>query len=79
MASHTQRGGTWVVGSHHLAREWSRAGHEVLFLSAPIELRHALGARDPLLGASAPHQVEPRLREWAPTALVPWTLGAHLG
>jgi glycosyltransferase involved in cell wall biosynthesis len=85
IACHTRRGGTWVVGSHHLAREWARAGHAVLFISAPIELRHAMGARDSLSGsqsgwgASAPDQLEPRLQEWTPTALIPWTLGAHFG
>jgi glycosyltransferase involved in cell wall biosynthesis len=85
VACHTRRGGTWVVGSHHLAREWSRAGHNVLFLSAPFAPWHVLRTRDPLLGAQSPHrnarprEVEPRLWEWAPIALLPWIWGAHLG
>lgn len=54
-------------------------------MSAPMGLWHALRTPDPLLGAQsrrgafAPREVEPRLREWAPTALVPWIWGAHLG
>ena len=85
VASHTPRGGTWVVGSHHLAREWSRAGNHVLFLSAPITPWHGLRTRDPLvkarfkLAASGAQEVEPRLWEWVPAALVPWLWGAHLG
>ena len=44
-----------------------------------------LRAKDPLLearalrGSFAPREVEPRLWEWVPTALVPWMWGARLG
>ncbi len=85
VACHTRRGGTWVVGSHHLAREWSRAGHLVLFLSAPVAPWHALRARGFSPGdrsprhTAGPREVEPRLWEWAPTALMHWVLGARLG
>lgn len=46
-ASHTEIGGTFVVGSHHLAREMARRGHRVFHLSAAVtpahlaRLRHA--------------------------------------
>lgn len=41
-ASHTEMGGTFVVGSHHLARELSRAGHRVAHLGAPISPAHLI-------------------------------------
>jgi len=49
-----------------------------------MEPWHDPHAQDPLLreqarsGAFAPREVEPRLWEWAPTALVPWIWGADL-
>lgn len=39
-ASHTFIGGPFVVGSHHLAREMTRLGHEVLHISTPITPFH---------------------------------------
>ena len=39
-ASHTEIGGTFVVGSHHLAREFARLGHRVAHLGPPISAAH---------------------------------------
>ncbi len=45
--SHTAMGGAFVVGSHHLAKALSRAGHDVTHLSAPVSLPHlALALKD---------------------------------
>jgi glycosyltransferase involved in cell wall biosynthesis len=41
-ASHTEMGGTFVVGSHHLAREFARAGHRVAHLGPPISPAHLI-------------------------------------
>jgi glycosyltransferase involved in cell wall biosynthesis len=41
-ASHTEIGGTFVVGSHHLAREFARLGHRVAHLGPPISLAHLI-------------------------------------
>ncbi|HKY02419.1 MAG TPA: hypothetical protein VJM53_07695, partial [Burkholderiales bacterium] len=41
-ASHTEIGGTFVVGSHHLSREFARRGHRVLHMSAPVTPAHLL-------------------------------------
>lgn len=38
--SHTRRGGTFVVGSHHLARELSLRGHRVGHVSTPLSSVH---------------------------------------
>jgi glycosyltransferase involved in cell wall biosynthesis len=73
------------VGSHHLAREWSRAGHRVLFMSAPITPWHGPRAGDPLVrgrfrrGAAGALEVEPGLWDWVPIGLLPWVWGAHWG
>jgi glycosyltransferase involved in cell wall biosynthesis len=41
-ASHTEMGGTFVVGSHHLAREFARAGHRVAHLGPPVSFAHLI-------------------------------------
>ena len=41
-ASHTLISGTFVVGSHHLARELARMGDRVLHISTPLTLIHLL-------------------------------------
>lgn len=55
--SHTAMGGAFVVGSHHLAKAFSRQGHEVTHVSAPVSLPHfALALRDEF--------VRTRIRRW---------------
>ena len=39
-ASHTVMGATFVVGSHHLARQCALRGHHVLHLSTPLTPAH---------------------------------------
>lgn len=41
-AAHTPRHGTFVVGSHHLSREFAKMGHQVLHLSPPITPLHLM-------------------------------------
>ncbi|OXL82134.1 hypothetical protein BCV73_02850 [Paenibacillus sp. SSG-1] len=45
-ASHTFIGGPFVVGSHHLAREMTNLGHEVLHISTPITPFHYLSSNN---------------------------------
>jgi glycosyltransferase involved in cell wall biosynthesis len=45
LASHTVIGGHFVVGSHHLARNFVAAGHRVIHLSTPITPAHLLRVR----------------------------------
>lgn len=44
--SHTHPYDHYVVGSHHLSREMSRLGHDVLHLSSPYPWTHRLLRRD---------------------------------
>jgi glycosyltransferase involved in cell wall biosynthesis len=41
-ASHTYMGGPFVVGSHHLAREFGKLGHSVIHVSTPLSPFHLL-------------------------------------
>lgn len=43
--SHTPAGGDFVVGSHHLAKAYSDAGHEVVHLSPPVTPAHLFRCR----------------------------------
>jgi hypothetical protein len=45
-ASHTYMGGPFVVGSHHLAKELSKQGHDVYHISTPISPFHLLKIRE---------------------------------
>ena len=55
--SHTAMGGPFVVGSHHLAKAFGRAGHTVTHLSAAVSWPH-------LLLAAKDRFVRTRLRRW---------------
>src|SRR5689334_4861397 len=55
--SHAHIGGTFVVGSHHLARELASVGHVVAHVSTPVTPLH-------LLRLSRP-DVRQRFRLWA--------------
>lgn len=45
-ASHTAQSGVFRVGSHHLAREFARAGHDVTHVSTPVSLLHLAKIRE---------------------------------
>ena len=47
LLSHTGRSSVFRVGSHHLAREFSRQGHQVVQISNPISLAHVVMLKDP--------------------------------
>lgn len=80
LLSHTAIGGSFVVGSHHLARSFARAGHNVVHMSAAVSWPHlGLAAREPF--------VRERLRRWwrggemldgvhdiVPFAVLPWPI-----
>jgi len=44
--SHTAATSVFRVGSHHLSREMSRAGHDVAHISTPVSVMHAIIKRD---------------------------------
>ena len=83
--SHTPMGGVFVVGSHHLAREFTKYGHRVLHLSTPVTIAHLLRWANP--------RVQFRFRNWldngyvvnkdlidyVPLSLVPWQVARRLG
>ena len=89
--SHTAAGGTFRVGSHHLSREMSRRGHEVIHISTPVSLLHALRAStDPdvkarLQTAHAAYRDRDRVLQAVPRSLVPirraprWLLKVEAG
>jgi glycosyltransferase involved in cell wall biosynthesis len=67
--SHTPIGSPFVVGSHHLAREFAKLGHQVIHIPYPLSLAHRVlgkqrfGAR---LGL-----VMPRLWQIVPQVILP--------
>ncbi len=82
-ASHSPFDEFLVVGSHHLARELSSAGHEVLHIGPPITPLHfLLMNRGPywrrvVTALSGPKQIQTRLTSMDPVSLVPWQLARH--
>jgi teichuronic acid biosynthesis glycosyltransferase TuaH len=48
-ASHTASIGVFRVGSHHLSRELSRMGNDVVHVSTPVSLAHLAKVRDPVV------------------------------
>lgn len=77
--SHTAMDGYFVVGSHHLARECTLLGHDVIHVSSPITLGHLLLLRSGfirskfrkalLIGLSKASPID-----IVPLTLLPWTL-----
>jgi len=77
--SHTAMGGSFVVGSHHLAATLASAGHDVTHVSAAVSPAHLALLRDPF--------VRTRWRRWltggerirgvddkVPLTLLPWNI-----
>ncbi len=75
--SHTNFGSTFVVGSHHLARELGARGHHVCHVSAAVDVRHlAYLARRSFytrLAHIRPTVVAPNVVSYVPPALLPMT------
>jgi len=73
--SHTSRQSVFRVGSHHLAREFSRLGHDVAHISNPISVAHLLRFTDPEVRARARMSLPLRLHsiDGAHFA-VPWSV-----
>jgi len=73
-------GGALVVGSHHLARTFADAGHDVLHLVTPVTPFHAFligkpAVRHRLAAALGPAGTTyPSVRQLAPVSLVPGSL-----
>jgi glycosyltransferase involved in cell wall biosynthesis len=71
-----------VVGSHHLAQEMARAGHQVVHMSTPVTMAHlglvrreTGGIRYDARLANWWHSgafIEPNLLNYVPFALLPW-------
>jgi len=60
--SHTSRQSVFRVGSHHLAREFSRLGHHVAHISNPISVAHLARFTDPEVRARARRSLPLRLQ-----------------
>ncbi|VXC38782.1 conserved hypothetical protein [Bacillus sp. 349Y] len=80
-ASHTGIGGTFVVGSHHLARELATLGNEVVHISTPITPFHLLkinkteNRKNLIRGLINPKvQVKKNLTDVKPFSILPWKL-----
>ncbi len=73
--SHTSRQSVFRVGSHHLAREFSRLGHAVAHISNPLSIAHLLRFTDPEVRARARMSLPLRLQsiDGAHFA-VPWSV-----
>ncbi|MCU0869585.1 MAG: glycosyltransferase [Burkholderiales bacterium] len=81
LAAHSALGGTFVVGSHHLARELARAGHAVAHVSTPLTPAHWLRRTDPeverrfgLYRAGGERSAE-GVFNYVPMGLAPWAIG----
>lgn len=77
-------GSAFVVGSHHLARQFARAGHDVAHVSTPISPAHRLAIKHPEIKArfdiwqkGGLWRAE-RLFEYVPMGLLPWKVVRHL-
>lgn len=82
--SHTAVGGSYVVGSHHLARVLAARGHKVAHVSPPVTFAHRLGQRSSEEGFRIERSKLPG--EWingvldiVPTGLVPWKAARYFG
>ena len=75
LLSHTGRSSVFRVGSHHLAREFARLGHDVVQVSNPISLAHVVMLRDPEVRRRARMAVPLRLhRIDGARYAVPWSV-----
>jgi glycosyltransferase involved in cell wall biosynthesis len=77
-ASHTHMGGPFVVGSHHLARELSVMGHNVIHMSSPITPFHLLKRKDSLFKDRIDKWIhssidENKVLNYIPMSLIPWS------
>jgi glycosyltransferase involved in cell wall biosynthesis len=83
-ASHTAMGGPFVVGSHHLARQFAAMGHSVLHLSTPITPFHLMSRHEAAIQTRFANwrqdgiSRDKGLLEYVPLALVPWQASRYL-
>lgn len=80
--SHTYWDSLYRVGSHHLAENLARAGHTVLYISAPVSLLHYMkfaSVRDRFERAGAIHTVMENLHTYIPNTLIPSGLLVYKG
>lgn len=83
--SHTYIGGPFVVGSHHLAREFSKRGHRVLHLSTSVTPLHLLQMYKKSVKSRFKHWLntgktagEQSIIHCVPFTWVPWKLAGNL-
>jgi glycosyltransferase involved in cell wall biosynthesis len=82
-ASHTFIGGTFAVGSHHLARAISAAGHDVLHIATPITPLHFVLPRSPdrvlrrRLCLTGLHETDGRVLQWVPLSWIRTRIFGH--
>ena len=77
-ASHTHAGGSFMVGSHHLAREMHLLGHVVAHISTPVSAVHVLRLRDPEVRRRFQVAFRPSVADGVlylvPLTVLPWIL-----
>jgi glycosyltransferase involved in cell wall biosynthesis len=81
--SHTHLGGTFVVGSHQLANELSRAGHRVAHVSTPLTPMHILLLRDVDVRRRFRQFLRPSISSagvlsTVPMAILPWQAASRI-
>lgn len=80
--SHTYWDSLYRVGSHHLAENLARAGHKVLYISAPVSLLHYVkfaSLRDRFAVAGTVQTVTENLYTYIPHTLIPSGLLVYKG
>ncbi|WP_058308625.1 glycosyltransferase [Gracilibacillus massiliensis] len=84
-ASHTFIGGTFVVGSHHLAREFSELGNNVLHISTPLSPLHFIKLNNKIVRTKFKRaffnpsiKIGQSLIDLIPFTLLPWQLNKYL-
>ena len=82
--SHTAMGGSFVVGSHHLAKAFAAAGHSVTHLSAPVSIPHVALAmrggftRTRVLRWLRGGEYFNEVHDVVPLSLIPWRFVRYL-
>ncbi|EML7989010.1 glycosyltransferase [Stenotrophomonas maltophilia] len=82
--SHTAMGGAFVVGSHHLAREMARQGHDVVHVSSPITIAHigflrSKFNREKMRRCAIGGEVIDGVRDVVPFSILPWAIARRSG
>lgn len=81
--SHTYIGGSYVVGSHHLAEQLYKQGHEVYHVSTPLTIFHKAFSKDKLrleIAKKYNYELNKKtgVRNLIPMGILPWKLSKYI-